>query len=332
MDLINRYLQAVKFWLPAKQKQDIIAELSEDIHSQIEERESALGRKLTDDDVEQVLRQRGRPLLVAEKYLPQKSLIGPVLFPAYQFVLKLALLCYLVPWVGVWIALEVINPSYRANHLGIAAIRDAYTLWFNAITAFAVVTIVFAVLERVKDQSWLFSKWSPRQLPPVRDVHNISRFGSAVELVFGIFFGVWWLKILWMATLFDTAGVRIGLSSVWRDFFWAFVFLALVNTGLSATNLLRPYWTRPRRGIRAAVNFITGTVLVLLSKAHATVTISGPDISADKAAQIARIVALSLELSLAIGAIACFAIGAVDLWRAIARDGNRVPLTPGVVV
>ena len=70
----------------------------------------------------------------------------------------------------------------------------------------------------------------------------------------------------------------------------------------------------------------------MLSKAHATVTISGSDISAHKAAQIARIVALSLELSLAIGAIACFAIGAVELWRSIARDGNRVHLTPGVVV
>jgi len=71
MELIERYLQAVKFWLPKNQKQDIIAELSEDIHSQIEERESALGRELTDDDVEQILKQRGRPLLVAEKYLPQ---------------------------------------------------------------------------------------------------------------------------------------------------------------------------------------------------------------------------------------------------------------------
>src|SRR6266702_318440 len=285
MELIERYLQAVRFWLPKNQKQDIIAELSEDIHSQIEERESALGRELTDDDVEQILKQRGRPLLVAEKYLPQKSLIGPVLFPAYRFVLKLALLCYLVPWVGVWIALVVLNPSYRGHHLGITAIGDAYVLWVNAITAFAVVTIVFAVLERVKDQSFL-GAWNPRQLPPVCDTHRISRFASAVELIFGVFFGVWWLKILWMVTLFDTAGVRLSLSSAWRDFFWSFVFLALVNTGLSATNLLRPYWTRPRRGMRAAANFITGTVLLLLSKAHATVTISGPDISAHQAAQI----------------------------------------------
>src|SRR5439155_15304481 len=115
MELIERYLQAVKFWLSKNQRQDIIAELSEDIHSQIEERESALGRKLTDDDVEQILKQRGRPLLVAEKYLPQKSLIGPVLFPAYRFVLKLALLCYLVPWAAVWIGLVVLNPSYRSH-------------------------------------------------------------------------------------------------------------------------------------------------------------------------------------------------------------------------
>ena len=331
MELLKRYLQAVKFWLPRSQQDDIIAELSEDIHSQIEERQAALCRKLNDTDVEQILKQRGRPLLVAEQYLPQKSLVGPVLFPAYWFVLKLALLCYLVPWVGVWIALVVLNPSYRVHHLGIAAIGDAYVLWVNAITAFAVVTIVFAVLERVKDQSFL-TAWNPRQLPPVRNTHRISRFASAVELIFGVFFGVWWLKILWMVTLFDTAGVRLSLSSAWRDFFWAFVFLALVNTGLSATNLLRPYWTRPRRGMRAAANFIAGTVLVLLSKAHATVTISGAAIPADKAADIARIVTLSMELSLAIGAIASFAIGAVDLWRAVAHNGKHVPLAPGVVV
>jgi hypothetical protein len=37
MELIDRYLQAVKFWLPKQQKLDIIAELSEDIYAQIEE-------------------------------------------------------------------------------------------------------------------------------------------------------------------------------------------------------------------------------------------------------------------------------------------------------
>ncbi len=51
MDLLDRYLQAVKFWLPKNQKQDIIAELSEDIRSQVEDREAELGRKLNESEL-----------------------------------------------------------------------------------------------------------------------------------------------------------------------------------------------------------------------------------------------------------------------------------------
>jgi hypothetical protein len=43
MELLDRYLQAVKFWLPAEQQDDIAAELGEDIRSQIEDRKEQLG-------------------------------------------------------------------------------------------------------------------------------------------------------------------------------------------------------------------------------------------------------------------------------------------------
>ena len=36
-ELLERYLQAVRFWLPKAQQEDILAELSEDLRSQIEE-------------------------------------------------------------------------------------------------------------------------------------------------------------------------------------------------------------------------------------------------------------------------------------------------------
>ena len=51
MDLIERYLNEVKFWLPGSQREDVIQELGEDLRSQIEERESATGRKLTETEV-----------------------------------------------------------------------------------------------------------------------------------------------------------------------------------------------------------------------------------------------------------------------------------------
>src|SRR5260370_32357604 len=81
MELLDRYLQAVKFWLPKAQKQDIIAELSEDIRSQIEEKENELGRKLNEAEVEAILIQRGSPIVVANRYLPHRHCIGPFLFP-----------------------------------------------------------------------------------------------------------------------------------------------------------------------------------------------------------------------------------------------------------
>jgi hypothetical protein len=330
MDLLNRYVQAVRFWLPSAQQDDIVAELSEDIRSEIEERETGLGRKLTDNEVEEILKQRGRPLLVAEKYLPQTFLIGPVLFPAYKFVLKLALACWLIPWAGVWIALMVLNPSYRAHHSGAGIPGDLYALWLNALSAFAAVTILFAVLERFKDRSGFLNQWSPRQLPPVRDVQRISRFGAAVELVVGVFFGAWWLKLLWALTLFEADGVKLALAPVWRQFFWAFVVVWLINTALSAANFVRPYWTAFRRGVRATSNFATAGILTLLAKAHATVIFTGPTVPSGKIAEIAQVLDWSLQIAFLAAGLGLIIAGFVEVWRMSTSSRKQIRLNHGM--
>src|ERR1700682_4339889 len=90
MELLDRYLQAIEFWLPKRQRQDIIAELSEDLRSQIEEKETEVGRKLQDAEVEAILKRCGAPLEVAARYRPQQYLIGPALFPVYRFVVAVS--------------------------------------------------------------------------------------------------------------------------------------------------------------------------------------------------------------------------------------------------
>src|SRR5260370_13171448 len=97
MELIDRYLQAVGFWLPKAQKQDIVAELSEDISSQMEEKEAELGRKLNESEVEAILKQLGSPIVVANRYLPQLHLIRPLLLPIYWLERQMSLLVYFVP-------------------------------------------------------------------------------------------------------------------------------------------------------------------------------------------------------------------------------------------
>ena len=89
MELLDRYLFAVSKHLPQARREDLIAELKDNLLSQIEDEEASLGRPLTTDEIAEVLRKHGRPLLVALQYLPQQHLIGrrpvhllPLLHPA----------------------------------------------------------------------------------------------------------------------------------------------------------------------------------------------------------------------------------------------------------
>ena len=97
-ELIDRYLQAVRFWLPGTHRQDdLIAELGEDLRSQFEDKETELGRPLDKAEMSAILKRCGSPMMVAGRIGPQRHLIGPALFPIYEFVLKMVLLWILVP-------------------------------------------------------------------------------------------------------------------------------------------------------------------------------------------------------------------------------------------
>ena len=91
MDLIERYLHAVKGHLPAKQQDDVIAELADDLRSRLDDREAELGRPLDEDEVVAILRQLGHPSHLAARYGSWQQLIGPALFPMYVHILKFAM-------------------------------------------------------------------------------------------------------------------------------------------------------------------------------------------------------------------------------------------------
>src|SRR5580658_9308636 len=103
MDLLDRYLEAVKKHLPWQRQGDIIDELRANLESQLEEREAALGRPLTKTEAETWLKQLGSPMQMAAHYQPQQYLIGPTIFPIYRHVLKLAL-----SWAAVIYALSTV--------------------------------------------------------------------------------------------------------------------------------------------------------------------------------------------------------------------------------
>jgi hypothetical protein len=322
MELLERYLQAVKFWLPRKQKQDIIAELSEDIHSEIEEKETEIGRKLSEAEVETILKQRGRPMLVANRFLPQEHLIGPVLFPIYRLVLKIVLLCYLVPWVLVWIGLLIFNSGYRAEHTGptwISALGSMWgSLWFAAFVAAATVTLIFAIIERTQAKSGLLEDWDPRKLPPVRNSNLIPRSSSVIELCAGMIFCLWWTANVHSPTVLNLPSLRISLSSQWRYFYWGYLILALFNISLAGVNLMRPYWTGLRATFRLLSDAAGIALLFWLLKSNILVEIAAVTIPVEKAAELTRAINhVWMPHMLPVVVILAVVIAVVDVFRIV---------------
>jgi hypothetical protein len=334
MELIERYLQAVKFWLPARQKDDIIAELSEDLHAQIEERESALGHKLSEAEVEAILMRRGRPVLVANRFLPQEQLIGPRLFPIYRFVLKIVMLCYLVPWGLTWLGMMIYNPTFRAAHSGHSWLDAAGSLWSalstTAFIAVGTVTMVFAVLERVEAKSHFLEQWDPRKLPAVRNPNVIPRSGSVIEVAANLVFMLWWATNMYVPIAMIRPDVQISVSPLWPWFFWSLLLLASGNIALAAVNLTRPYWTGGRASLRLIADCIGSAVFCWLLKANVLTGIVVANIPAERTLRLVNDINMWAAKAFPVSVAVCVVIAGADVYRIVRLlKTARLRLTSG---
>ena len=326
MKLIERYLQAVRFWLPERQKQDIIAELSEDIHAQVEEQEVELNRPLNETELAAILKQRGAPVLVANRYLPQECLIGPLLFPIYRFVLKMVVLFYLVPWVLVWIGLSVfgpIDPAGQAGHSWSAHLGAFWgSFWLTTFMTLGAVTLVFAVLERVNTKTCFLEKWDPRKLPPVRDPNRIARSASSIELVANLVFAAWWITCMSSPIVLRHPELQISLSPLWPYFYWGFLLLALGNTVFAGVNLMRPYSTTLRATLRLLSDCAGSVLFCWLLKANILAGFIVANVPPAKSLEFTNAINWWTAKMFPFAVVVCVVILVVDAFR-IARVRSR---------
>ncbi len=242
-ELVERYLQAVRFWLPKTDRQgDLIAELGEDLRSQMEDREAELGRQLTQDETSEILKRCGAPMVVAFQMGPKRHLIGPALFPVYWCVMKLVLL-----WIQLPVFIFIVGPINVANSgawgTGIAAtIGD---LWSAMFIAAGVITLVFAILERTHAVSAATCKWDPLKLPPVPvQVRKPSRVEVFFQLVFAVFGFVWLLLIPQHPFLIlGPAAFFLKAAPGMHVFYMPILLLTVLSIFRPAITLARPYWT-----------------------------------------------------------------------------------------
>jgi hypothetical protein len=277
MELLDRYLQAVRFWLPKTQQDDMITELGDDLRSQIEDKESAQGRPLTEDELVALLQHTGHPLKVAARYQPQQqALIGPMLFPIYKFILKMIGLFYMLPSFLVWIALVLFVPQYHAENAFLAALRGYAGMWTNAFLIFAIITLIFAGVERFQGKIAALQQWDPRKLPAASTrKERISRVQTVSELTFSILFIWGWLALPGIAhAMFAPAEKILTLSPALIPYYWLCLLPMSVNVVQQAINLFRPQWTWLRPPMQLLSTAMTTVIVLFMMRLYPYFTVA----------------------------------------------------------
>jgi hypothetical protein len=302
VEIVERYLKSVKTCLPAAQADDIIKELSENISSQIEDKEAELDRPLTEGEVEAILKQHGHPLVVASRYRHEqrkvsfgRQIIGPALFPFYIRVLKFNL--------GLTsVILLVIFAALFASGQPIGTSPQIFV--YQLLIQFTVVTLIFWAMDKHFTESP--DRWDPRKPYGVRhpaftireDGPRIPRAKSASQLV-GLFVALFWLHAVHHSQflIFGPAAAFLRLSPLWNQLYLpinALLFLGIVS---SAISLIRPDWVRFHWFMRVLVNVGNLVVGYLLVARGSPVVMANLGGAAD-AARVAKIVNQAIDYSI----------------------------------
>jgi hypothetical protein len=349
MELLERYLQAVQTHLPKSQQDDILKDLKENLRAQIEERETAEGRPLNEDELADILKRHGHPLFVAMRYRQKRRFVGSTLFPIYWFVMKvilaLAVLGYAVSAL-VLIAqgkslLEVIGAVFR--YAG------------AALPVFAAVTITFAVLDISNSKLGLLERatkewneqFNPRRLPALRPVSDapgakpIPRFKTGFDLLFNVAFVLWWIRVSPIRNLALIAALGpLGLAAqempfqmgpVWNKLYWPVIVISLVTITRQIVTLLYPDRVKFYSVMRVITNGGSVVVLYVLTSGNELFVLAAGTAEAAKFAESLHFVNRTARYGLICAAVITVVECLRQLWR-LYQLGRKPAAVAGTMI
>ncbi len=272
MDMVERYLEAVAAQLPTEEREDIVAELRDLILSRIEAREEELGRALSDDEREAILKEIGHPLVVAARYRKgPDSLIGPELFPYWLYGVKAGLL--------VLIAVAVIGMFIRlitgTTHFGQDISQVFHGFFSSGLTLIGALTVAGAVMEHYGIRPKWLTNWKVRDLSAFH-LSDPAQWGAAAagtdkakriwapkiagrsapagEAAFSLLatglFVLWWVGLVHFPQLstmrVDGELVRITAAPIWTTLFAPVLIYAVAQMGVDLFTLTQPQARRAK--------------------------------------------------------------------------------------
>jgi hypothetical protein len=285
MDMIDRYLNAVAAQLPQDERADIVAELRDLILSRFEAKEEELGRALTEDEQETILREIGHPLVVAARYRKgPDSLVGPELFPYWLFGVKAGLLVLLAAQaIGLFI--HLISGTDDAGR----AISHAFHGFFSSgLTLIGAATLAAAIFEHYEIRPKWMTQWRVKDLgafglsdpaawgvkvdTPKPPKAPMAPWGSlrrtegwpGGEHLFSFLaagmFVLWWVGVLHFPP-FSSIELRgqdaiVTAAPIWSTLFAPILVYALVQMAVDLNSVFRPHAVRLRALARIPIALV----------------------------------------------------------------------------
>ena len=324
MDPLDRYVHAVQTWLPKEQRTDILAEIAEDLRSEVEDEESARGRGLDDAEIRALLERRGHPMWLAEAYVPRQYLIGPVLLPIYKRVVKVALVVMTAVFAGLYLVFGVFARDLAPR---LAPAGPGYWLWQLVIFALAYVglaTLIFAAIDRSQAAARTAGHWDssrPQDLPsaPIDEGARSRmkvRGAAATDFVTGAVTASWWAG--WL----QGPSLPIALGPAWQSLHAPVLAFLVAGAVVAASVGWRGTWSRLTAAARLLVDLFGLALGVVMLQADHVVVIAVPG-HAEMANRLAHV----------IDGIVCWTVLVpVMVWlvaRAI-QDGRRATGRPPI--
>ncbi len=320
MELLERYLQAVRGYLLRNRRDDIVKELGDNILSQMEDRANELRRPLNEFEQAAILKQYGHPLVAAARYrrLPLQQLVGPALFPLYWYMLQAV-----VVFVAAFhlMAAVVITLSKGSILQGMAAAWGSFWLW--VLVAIGGLTIAFGLIEYFGGGKVPFADtFDPRELPDIKRA-SPPRNNSAAELVLGSLLLVGWPIILHSSAPAFARSIPVRFAPVWWHFEIPMLGVVALGTAAAYVSLFRPQYPRLRAALRLASD-VAGIVTLylflqagefLVANPGSGVSLSGPVQIGNHVFTVGQITNYGVALAMLISIIVFFIDALVEATR-----------------
>lgn len=275
MNLIKRYVFAVKKRLPLKTREDMANEIESLILDELEDR---FGTKenYNDEEITTILKEMGPPYKTVARYREGQSyLVGPDLYEIYRLIIMVA-----TGAVTLGLLISHIIGMFSVENEFATLLKGSLlffpSLFLALLTMVGAVTMVFYLIQRfVKIPTEKLEKefeyeWNPKDLP---DLPQKTETIKIWEPILGIFFTIVALVILNTLVFANSAGNTLLTTGKFFPVFdidslryYAPLWNISLAGGLALNALLIPIGRRERRInlIEMIINIFDITVMVIM--------------------------------------------------------------------